>query len=419
MLAKGNFYLFGTLFYLTVSSLLIIIHDGFFQDDALLYFNTATEDIDSLYPSLKNLNNNFIWHLWPVNFARFILHIGGNLVCIQFINSFISISIIHLISTISSRVFNEQYRKGVFLLCLFYPNFYFWNLAVFTENWLLFFLFIFIYILISEIKHKYIILGIMLGFIDYVRESSPLILLGLIFYNLIVERNTFIKFFSNLTIMILFFFLSSNSIGLIHEKLTGIRINKGVVTGYNLAMTLGSEDKMSYSLKGFEEGNIGYIKNMDNLNFRYKDSIWKKVGLEFITSHPFEYITTFPKKIIPMYINDLTYINFSFKNYNWFNLVNDYRKKVGVHKLLIKYFFLFLLNFLFWLLMVWQFYRSIWLIHRKNNIGILLIIFSILFTALPIFFTSASRYHVIGFVLLLPLCGYDINRLRNRIFKNR
>lgn len=417
MVRKGKFYRIGTIFYFIVSSLLIFGHDGFFQDDALLYFNTVLEDINSLYPSFKDYNNDFIWHLWPVNFARFILRIGGNLMCIQFVNSLVSILIIHLITKLTFKIFNEKYSKGIFLLCLLYPNFYIWNLSVFTENWLLLFLLLFINIFLSELKYKYIILGLLLGLIDYVRESSPIIILGLIIYKLLYDNHKLFYRFLNLLVLSFFWVVSSIIIGMIHKSATGIYINKGVVSGYNLVMTLGSEDRMSYSLKAFKKGNIGYIENSENRSFYYKDSAWKSLGLKCITANPIEYVSSFPKKIIPMYINDLTYVNFSYKNYNWFKLVSEYRSGTGLISLLFKYSFLFIINIIFWGILLFQVYRSFILVKESNSKGVLLVILSLIFTALPLFFTSASRYHVIGFVLLLPLCGFDLKVLTDGILK--
>jgi len=406
----NRFWFYSTLLYCLISLLLIYLHNGFLIDDAGIYFSEAIRSPGVLYPSKSDFYSDFIWHPMVINVSRLIFWLGGNLKVIQIINLILSVGILHGLRRIARTFFNERVSKITFLICLLYPNFYVWNLAICTEIYFMFFLVIILNLYFSDLFLKYLYIGLLFPILDYSRELGLLIFLAFVIgnYSKVFSLNRLKNRFNDLCLFALGFIVVYFSIGKFHEFKTGIFWTKGSVLGYNLINGAAGDHIGENNNMATQKGSLGYIPNAQVVPFFVKDSIWRHRGFEFIIERPIEYLKPFPRKLIKLFTHDLAFVNFSYEKYSWYQMAKDYRVRKSIANLIIDYPLLWILNIWFYLLFAAEL-MGIWIsrIYYKDILPYLVLGISILF--LPMLFQTQPRYHMPTFLLFLPFVAIFID----------
>ncbi len=403
MLKQSRLLQIGTLFYIIISSVLIYYHNGYLIDDAVIYWSKANEFPNLIYPSSVDFNSDFIWHPMVINISRCILSLGGSLKTVQLLNVLFSIGIIYLLRSIAFKLFSERISLLTFLICLAYPNFYIWNLALSTEIYFLFFLLLIINVYYSEIKLKFLFLGALIPILDYSRELG-LIVIMIYFIGLLWDIKKYRKIGVNSYNILLFsigFAVINFSIGAFHKYKTGYFWTKGSVLGYNIINGAAGDHIGENNHLATQKGSLGYIDNAHSRSFFYKDSVWKRRGFDFLFNHPVEFVKPFPRKLVKLFLHDLAFVNFAYEKNSWYQMAKDYRNGTSNVTLIVNYVHLWSLNLWFYILLGLELI-GIWMVRRYFDKYLLIVLLGLTILFLPLLFQTQPRYHTPTFVLFIP-----------------
>jgi hypothetical protein len=425
MITTNRFWFYGTLVYCLVSLVLIYLHDGYLIDDAGIYYSEAVKSPGVLYPSKSDFYSDFIWHPMVINISRLIFWLGGNLKFIQIINLILTVGILHGLRRIAKQLFNEKVSKITFLMCLFYPNFYIWNLAICSEIYFIFFLVLILNLYFSNLFLRYLYIGLLFPILDYSRELGLMVFLAFFVGNVskFFTLNRAMIRIKELCLFSVGFIVVHLSIGKFHEYKTGIFWTKGSVLGYVVITGAVGDLVGENNNLAFQKGNLGFIPNAKDVSFFVKDSIWRKRGFGFIVEKPIEYIKLIPRKLFRLFYHDLAFVNFAFEKYSLYQMAKDWRASKSITHLIINYPFLWILNFWYYLLFSAQLF-GIWICRRDLKVILPYLLLGILLIILPLLNLTQPRYHMPTFVLFLPFVAVFIDKkwkqssLLNRIVGN-
>ncbi|MDR1259071.1 MAG: hypothetical protein LBK65_07335 [Tannerellaceae bacterium] len=147
--------------------------------------------------------------------------------------------------------------------------------------------------LLKQDRHISLVCAGLLFFVaNWIRPLTPLFILPVLLYML------FHKFsYKNYLSLLLPFFASIIFIGTCTKMNSGQFIFQATTGSINLIQGASDQANGGYEHECFEEGNIGYIENREQLNFKERNSIWMTRSIRWIKEHPFKYASLIPVKI--------------------------------------------------------------------------------------------------------------------------
>ena len=271
------------------------------KSDAGAYVNYAEECFaaNEWYPMHRHLYTNYLFAPGFVNFLIFQLRLFGTLEYNMFINLLLSWAIIAEIWIIAKTIFNEcsAWITVIFNSLLYSTWVYF--LPPMTEIPFLFLvLTAFVLCLKSQNIFVLFVAGVFFCVANWIRPLA-------IIYIIVTLLYMFLKKYRYPLYISLFaaYFGSILLIGTFTKSKIGEFAYKSSTGGVNLIMAANDDANGTYNALCFADSSkIGYIYNSDKVTFVERDSIWIDRSINWIKDHPFEYFTSYLKRIPYLYV---------------------------------------------------------------------------------------------------------------------
>lgn len=392
------------------------------ESDALTYVRLAeqTNAEDTIYPSSQNIYRNYIFAPGYVNFLALLFRIFGSVKAIQFVNVGLMIVLILELFYLSRKYISDRVAYIVLLLFSFYPTTYGMVYYTCTEIFYMVLVFGAIYFFLKQKWQWVCLAGIMAAVANWVRPFLPVLLLtiaGLTFAT--VPKRYRIR---NLIVFTLSVLAVVGTIGTMSYLRMGYFNFQSTTSGVNLIMGANADADGSYEPAVFEEGNIGYIADIEDKTFKERDAYWRSQGLSWILEHPAKWIGLFPAKFFYMYAID---------SYALGQFSGDVHRRAesrdycigmvssfphwGILECLVAY------NQLFYMIcLCLSLYGIVLSVKNKNFIVLALVLYWLLGTGLTLATVGGARYHYpyMPVVFLLAAMAIDNWVCKHRI-KNR
>lgn len=211
---------------------------------------------------------------------------------------------------------------------------------------------------------------------------------------------------------------------------SGHFVFQSVTGGVNLIMGANDDADGSYNETVFNEGNLGYLPNYDDLSYKEKDSIWMKKSIEWIKQKPIKYLALIPAKLLYMYAVD-TYAFSTFYNNEKITSGSDYISSLVNNVLHLKFSrltwvdYIVIINQVIYMIYLLMFLIGIvfLLIKKFNSKEIIFLIAVIVFgTGMTIITVGGARYHYpylpVIFIISAALLNQLILNRKSKHYKN-
>ncbi len=290
-------FAFGSWVLLLIAQVVMIFKfNGTQVSDAGLYIDFAFQAIreNSIYPSLTNSHDHFIFGNGYVNLLALIFRLINDIKAVYFVNIFFTQLLLFSCTFILKKITKSKTASYWFVI-FFSLLTTFWSETVQTRTEIVFTAIAFFAVAIAygNKKSKYIFVGIVLALANWVRPLGIAFLLGMII-KLFCEKEKLRGYFKLLSGYVITIVL----IGTITFSQCGVFIYQATTLGYNLIMSANDKADGSY-MNVHAEGEVAYIspEREKEMYFTDFDDYYVDLSVEWIKENPGKYISQFPKKL--------------------------------------------------------------------------------------------------------------------------
>lgn len=238
------------------------------------------------YPFAAQINGNgFLWNVGSINVVALFLALFHSITPLLFLYAILKGFSALLVYKISERLFGAETAFLTLVIYVLYPANYGEATSVLSELPFMFFVLLGIWLALSG---KVVAGGMSVAIANWMRPMGIVFVAAMVVYFLVVRRyRDILRTVAGYVAVIVV-------IGSVSYARTGYFIYQAK-TGW---MAL-----LQYSVDNSPEDDA-YYTNADGYNIIQKDSVWQRRMLQWVVSHPKDYVLQMPKKLVKTYVSD-------------------------------------------------------------------------------------------------------------------
>ena len=238
------------------------------------------------YPSAAQIDNGgFLWNVGSINIVALFLslfHSITPLLCLYAVLKGVSALLVY---NISNKLFGAGTAFLTLIIYVLYPANYGESTSVLSELPFMFFVLLGVWM---ALKGKVLAGGMSVAIANWMRPMGIVFVAAMVVYFLAVKR------YKDILRTVAGYVTVIAIIGSMSYARTGYFIYQAK-TGW---MAL-----LQYSVDNSPEDDA-YYTDADGYNIIQKDSVWQKRMLQWVVSHPKDYVLQMPKKLVKTYVSD-------------------------------------------------------------------------------------------------------------------
>ncbi|MDR1344986.1 MAG: glycosyltransferase family 39 protein [Tannerellaceae bacterium] len=262
--------------------------------DAAVYDNLAKYCYDNhfFYPDSSQFFTNYIIYPGYINYLILHLKVFGSLAYAGIFNVIFNVIIVLEIFALVRYFINRQAALIAVILYCILPSNTLMPQVHLTEIPFMAAVLGAICLVRRDKTVSLIFAGLLFFIANWMRPLTPIFLLPVLLYML------FHKFaYKNYLSLLLPFFAAIILTGVYTKINSGHFIFQASTGSINLIQGASDQANGGYQHECFKEGNIGYIENIEQLDFKERNSIWMARSIQWIKEHPVKYVSMIPLKI--------------------------------------------------------------------------------------------------------------------------
>lgn len=359
-----------------------------YTSDSLYYFQLAQDCLHqhSIYPTPGQIYQDYLIAPLYINLLILLLLIYNSPMMIGILNIILNFTQLLLVFGITKKIFDLEKAKTAVIIYIFYLSTLGLVLLNLTE--LLFMVMILsgIYFFYKKTFSGIFVSGFLAGLSLAVRPIGWALIAAYLVNYIFTEEKINIRF-KELSFLVSAIILAIAIYGYFSYAGSGRFIYTSTNGPVNLLIGANKNATGAYNEKVFEKGNEGYIYHPETMPYYIKQSYWLEKAREYIISHPLQWISVFPMKMVHIFIWDDFSVHklLSYDQWNTYRVVKyiikgpGNEKLLGNRSLLIKILFFMLIIFhhiyyfsiiAFFGLTIFKYYKEIFM---NNNLRILLL----------------------------------------------
>jgi len=286
----------------------------------VLHVNTKPfSDFDYYYKLSVDIANGFPWGdtYTTVGYCMLLGGVfklfGASLFKAKLINLFLTLASYVLFYGVIKRVnFKEKDRKIIFALYVFIPNNIFYNSLVATELIFTTILIFVTFIYFSDIKYKYVYVGVLVGLNTLVKPFFIAYFFAIFLLELLIEKKIILSIKNSLIVLVVcaitiapWIYRNTKLVG----QLTYVSNNGGIV----LYINNNSQNKIGRWMPVDQvEDSIVKTEEYNRANMTQKNKMLSTAAKTWIKSHPMQFIQLGFKRLFNVYFwsDDALYITY-------------------------------------------------------------------------------------------------------------
>jgi hypothetical protein len=435
ILSKNNFRIILFAYVLAQIFLVMFINLPFYSD-SLTYYNLAQDCLKfhSFYPGVHNIYDSYIIAPVYVNWVYIILSVYNSPTTIFIVNIALNMLQLMVLMKIAKLIFKDEVSSRIVgIIYILYIASLGAILMNYTE--LLFgVLFLSAYYFYLKKGKKHLLLsGILIGLAIGVRQIGFGLIIAILINEFIQWKN-FKKVNKEIFVLILSMFVVLICLGLTAKIRTGYYVSTGTNEAVNILMGAHDNANGSYKDLVFQKGNAGYLQNENSYTYFYKSDYWNDKAFQWITSHPFKWLSLIPYKIFhTVAVDDWSVFSLTgSSDLNLYKIV----KGLFSSKDLSEIFANKSSMFIFWFLVIYLYHHLFYYVifvlmlycfginlssKNKSNLRIFVIpyIFSIICFAAIAVAVGAPRYkYSVVIILMITIVPYIKERINKDVIES-
>ncbi len=389
-------------------------------NDAIDYHNFALANAEAgtWYPNPSYLHHRFFYGNGYVNLLTLIFRVTTNLKVVFILNILLTQlllgSCLFTLKKLSQPPLVRYYF--IIMFCLL-NTFISETVALRTElifTALAFFALAFLH---TEKKYTYVLCGLLLGLVNWIRPLAIAFLIGGVAIHLLYKRKI-----RHILMTVTAYVLTLVTIGTFSYINCGHFIYQATTFPVNFLMSA-NDDADGTFMRVHEEGQVGYVEpeKAKDMIFKDYDEHYKKLAFDWIKKHPIKYIAQKPAALFYLYATE-TYSGNAYFNNKIDTAGIDYVKNVAAkltgrsdEPLLMGDILIIFNQFWYMLLCVLAFAGIFIKSVRKNNWllhSYLLIM--ILGTGITILVVAGARYHFPYLPVIMMYAAISFSAMLNK-----
>ena len=264
--------------------------------DPRYYMKLILEKLNenSFYPSKADVYSEFMFAPGFINYGILVMKIFGNPKAFLFLNSIFTILITIELCLIGEILDNGRTGKIAGMLFLLSTNNQGFSLFLLTQLPFAVFFLLSILLFLKKKPAAVFFAGVALIVSNWIRPLGFILLIGLVVQAILTKSRgrVYYYFFAGVVVTLLI-------IGSISYRNSGFFVYQSTTSGVNMRMGAHDNSTGKYLGEAYSDGNIS-----DQMNFIERNDTWKNNAIEWIKSHPVDYILLAPKKIYWLFSMD-------------------------------------------------------------------------------------------------------------------
>lgn len=348
-----------------------------------------------LYSSTPGWINHIIWIL------KLDLGIKGAL----YLNVLFNLGIGVLLYKITSKIISERIANIALIIFSLYPTWIISPRILNSEIPYIFYMMLGLWLIMKKEWYYILCSGVCIAMANWIRPFLPILFIFsilILYLNYKKKWKPYVYFLSGLIFSIL-------TIGTITYMHIGHFEYQSSTQGINMLMCAWDGANGDFTHQMCEQGQIGYIENLNNVPYWEKNEFWLHQAVMWIINNPIKWISLIPYRIITLFWSDTFYF-ISYDN------TCKVTKIISDFPFLTPYGWLFIINHLFYYAILITALLGIFQ-AIKNKHFIINIIFSFLFlsTCATILAPGINRYHMVMMPFIIIISAFYLNK---KIYKH-